>query len=296
MRARAPGKLVISGAYAVLDGAPALVAAVDRYAVADTARPPEFVSEEVRAALGERPAPFVDASALRAGDRKLGLGSSAAILVASLAALELETAPELEGRALAERVLDRALRAHAEAQGGGSGIDVAASAYGGVLLARRTRDGLELAARALPSRLAVSVFAAGQAASTRELVARVRALKSAEPSSYARLLGAQAEAAAAAALALERDDAGDFVRALSAQARALAALGDAAQAPIVTPELRALAEEGERSGAAVLPAGAGGGDVALWVSAEPSRSPPDHFPGFERLRLSLGASGVSRVV
>ena len=35
MRARAPGKLVLSGAYAVLEGAPALVAAVDRYAVAD---------------------------------------------------------------------------------------------------------------------------------------------------------------------------------------------------------------------------------------------------------------------
>ena len=33
--ARAPGKVVLSGAYAVLEGAPALVAAVDRYVVAD---------------------------------------------------------------------------------------------------------------------------------------------------------------------------------------------------------------------------------------------------------------------
>ena len=38
MRARAPGKLVLSGAYAVLEGAPALVAAVDRYALADSER------------------------------------------------------------------------------------------------------------------------------------------------------------------------------------------------------------------------------------------------------------------
>ena len=87
MRARAPGKVVISGAYAVLEGAPAIVAAVDRYAVADTARAPDFVSDEVRVALGGRRAPLVDASALRADGRKLGLGSSAAILVASLAAL-----------------------------------------------------------------------------------------------------------------------------------------------------------------------------------------------------------------
>ena len=34
MIARAPGKLVLSGAYAVLEGAPALVCAVDRYVVA----------------------------------------------------------------------------------------------------------------------------------------------------------------------------------------------------------------------------------------------------------------------
>ena len=49
-RARAPGKLVLSGAYAVLSGAPALVAAVDRYVVADSARPTLFDAPEVRAA------------------------------------------------------------------------------------------------------------------------------------------------------------------------------------------------------------------------------------------------------
>ena len=89
MRARAPGKVVISGAYAVLEGAPAIVASVDRYALADTALSSNFVTEEVREALGDGPAPWIDASALREGGRKLGLGSSAAILVASLAALEL---------------------------------------------------------------------------------------------------------------------------------------------------------------------------------------------------------------
>jgi len=42
--ARAPGKLVLSGAYAVLSGAPALVVAVDRYVVADSARPAAFLT------------------------------------------------------------------------------------------------------------------------------------------------------------------------------------------------------------------------------------------------------------
>src|SRR6185437_2901148 len=87
--ARAPGKLVLSGAYAVLEGAPCLVAAVDRYAVADASRPATFVTDEVRCAVAAgalaRP-PWFDASALRESapdgtSRKLGLGSSAAILV-----------------------------------------------------------------------------------------------------------------------------------------------------------------------------------------------------------------------
>ena len=84
--ARAPGKLVISGAYAVLEGAPALVTAVDRYAVADSSKPVSFHTPEVATCLDRREAPDVDPSALREGDLKLGLGSSAAILVASLAA------------------------------------------------------------------------------------------------------------------------------------------------------------------------------------------------------------------
>jgi phosphomevalonate kinase len=295
MRAQAPGKVVISGAYAVLDGAPAIVAAVDRYAVADSERAPEFVSDEVREALGDRRAPFIDAGALRANGRKLGLGSSAAILVASLAALELELAPELSGRALAERVLDAALAAHARAQGGGSGIDVAASAFGGVMLARRTRDGLRLEPAALPPEISIGVFAAGQAASTRELVARVRALKGSEPSRYERLIGAQSEASEAAAAALKSGDAPAVVRALALQAAALTELGAAAGVPIVTPELEAMRTEGERRGAAVLPAGAGGGDVALWVGATPGQLAPQAFPGFERLSLALGAPGVSRL-
>ncbi|AGP37561.1 hypothetical protein SCE1572_25545 [Sorangium cellulosum So0157-2] len=115
MIVRAPGKLVLSGAYAVLEGAPALVAAVDRYVVADPARQADLVTEEVQAAIDagalDRAAWF-DASALRSAapdptagapagagappreaSRKLGLGSSAAILVATLAARAAAAAP-----------------------------------------------------------------------------------------------------------------------------------------------------------------------------------------------------------
>src|SRR5262245_37809403 len=143
MIARAPGKVVISGAYAVLEGAPAIVAAVDRYVTADARRTADAVTPEVRAALGNRDAPAFDARALRRGDNKLGLGSSAAILVASLGAVALRDLGPLSDDALAAQVFEPALAAHRAAQGGGSGIDVAASTYGGVLIAQR-RTSLEV--------------------------------------------------------------------------------------------------------------------------------------------------------
>src|SRR5262245_51622652 len=135
MIARAPGKLVLSGAYSVLEGAPCIVAAVDRYAIADAARAADLVTDEVRAAVeaGELPRPVgFDASALRdrapdGTSRKLGLGSSAAILAASLAAAR--GGAFADEAAMREAIFPLALAAHRRAQGGGSGVDVAASVF-----------------------------------------------------------------------------------------------------------------------------------------------------------------------
>jgi len=97
MRARAPA----IGAERRLLGArraPALVAAVDRYAVADASREPDLVTAEVaeavrrvtwRARRGSTRAPARDLP--NGTSRKLGLGSSAAILVASMAASDSES-------------------------------------------------------------------------------------------------------------------------------------------------------------------------------------------------------------
>lgn len=294
MRARAPGKIVLSGAYAVLEGAPGVVAAVDRYVVADTASVAGFVTEELRAALGDRAAPSFDASQLREGERKLGLGSSAAILVASLAALELERAPGLAPEELAARVFEPALAAHAQAQGGGSGIDVAASAHGGILEVTRTGAGLSVRRTNLPAGVRVWVWSLGRSASTRELIEQVRALSSRDPQGYSRCLNAQAEASVRAARALDAGDAASLIGALIEQARSLAELGKRSGAPIVTPEVAALSREAEAFGAAVLPAGAGGGDVALWVG---SGAPPSfkERSGMIPLPMRLGVKGVHAI-
>jgi mevalonate kinase len=172
--ASAPGKLVIAGEYAVLEGAPALVLAIDRQARV-TLEDSDGSDYEISApglgihaacgrldaagriawpALGaaasaslrlvgailetlgaeERPPPFrasLDTRAFRAdGDRrrKLGLGSSAALTVALASAI----------RALGRRgapSLYTLRAAHRRAQDGhGSGLDVAASRHGGLLV------------------------------------------------------------------------------------------------------------------------------------------------------------------
>lgn len=293
MRACAPGKLVLSGAYAVLDGAPALVAAVDRYAVADASRRADFVSDEVREALRRRPLgapPWIDASALRdaAGDRKLGLGSSAAILVASLACLW----PEPDGE-LAASIFPLALASHRAAQGGGSGIDVAASCFGGVSVCRLSADGaLSVAPHPLPTDLVIEVWSCPEAASTRSMLEAVGALAGREPGLHRRCLDA---AGAAAADALAAADAVAFNAAVGAQWEALAALGDAAGAPIVTAAVRALDAAARDLGARFGPSGAGGGDVAFYAGGQPS---PARFraraeqAGLCLVEMRVGAHGV----
>jgi phosphomevalonate kinase len=119
----APGKLLLFGAYAVLEGAPAIVVAVDRCAVADGERIAASPSREVQAAFGATPAPEVDATALYEDGAKLGLGSSAAVLVASLGVRAAKRGEDLASSEVRSAIFRIAREAHAVAQGGGSGVE-----------------------------------------------------------------------------------------------------------------------------------------------------------------------------
>lgn len=295
-RARAPGKVVVSGAYAVLEGAPSIVAAVDRYVVADAARPAHFLTPEVRAAIGDTPAPFFDAEALRDAGQKLGLGSSAAILVASLAALALKKGDPLDGPSL-ETIFETALLAHRAAQGGGSGIDVAASVFGEVLHVRLREGALERRPLTLPD-VHLEVWASAVPASTAELLTTVRGLRDAARSEYEALMSELSSAADQAILAADGGDPAAFVHALSAQGALLARLGREAGAPIVTEAVHVLSSVAGAHGAVVLPAGAGGGDIVLYAGLTPPASALREEAvrsGHRRLDLVLGARGVHAV-
>lgn len=293
----APGKLVLSGAYAVLNGAPALVSAVDRFVIADSARVSSFTTPEFAAARPGTAQPHFDATSLRHQGQKLGLGSSAAILVACLGVLTQVQEPEISLEDLRQIVFDEALAAHRRAQGGGSGVDVAASTFGGHLVVRREASGtLRVTPAVLPPELVISVWATGNPASTSHLVATVFELERKEPALFARKLGAQAQAAEAFEAALARGSAVELIDALAAQHDALVELGQAAGAGIVVDAVRQLHERARAEGACVLPSGAGGGDVSLYAGL---RAPSQELLALARrlgqkpLDLDLGAPGLS---
>ncbi len=290
MKARAPGKLLLSGAYAVLEGAPAIVCAVDRHAVAHGhAMGDAPVPAEVRAALADPP--NLDTSALCQDGRKLGLGSSAAGLVAALALRAAEEGRDVRDPGVREQLFARARSVHARVQGGGSGVDVAASVFGGVLRYRATG---ELERVELPS-IRVTAFFSGRSARTSELRSRVDALRARDPSTYEHAMRPLIDLANAAVSAIAAADAHELVASLRATGSALAALGAAADAPIVLDSFAELAAEAIQENAAFLPSGAGGGDVGAFVGTQlPSASFVQKAQrlGMKQLDLGIDTEGV----
>ena len=315
LRLSAPGKLMIAGEYVVLDGAESLVAAVGARVIAlasplgsdgspgsspvspgGAGLPPEAVLARsyAEAELGAAPMELtIDTSALRHGDKKLGLGSSAAASAASAAAVLAWHGgdPAAERR----RVLGWALAGHRAVAPQGSGADVAASTLGG--LVRFRRDAVEEASTiAWPSTLHVVVVWTGEPARTSDLVAKVRALADADRPRYEQATAPLARAAEALLAAMIEGDAHGAVRAAGEHGRAMAGLGHAAGAPIMTPSLARVAALAEAHGGGAKPSGAGGGDVALAFFDDEDRA--EAFRGACRAEglalvpLAIGVAGV----
>jgi phosphomevalonate kinase len=267
--ATAPGKLLLAGEYAVLDGGTAVVAAVDRRVVAraggDGALSPFLAAAADAVARVRGPdsasaraarTMVVDSDALRSGAQKLGLGSSAAATVAAVACALGHDGGELN-RDLVQRL---AADAHAEAQGKkgarGSGADIAASTHGGVI---RFVRGAATPVR-LPDDLVLVPFFTGASADTAVLVAAVNRARQAEPRAIAEALAIIARAADDLTLATGASAA---IAALDACGRAVAALGEAAGLDLETAAVRAARRLSAPLGGTAKSCGAGGGDVAL---------------------------------
>lgn len=310
----APGKLLIAGEYAVLDGAPAICMAVNRRArvtihagdsgVHQVAAPGflpdtrnfgsiEEIAEEVpllaaawhRYVPSESPALSlkIDTSEFQRGAEKLGIGSSAAATVALCAAFAalFETGDDVEQAALA---------AHRDLQNGlGSGVDVACSAAGGLIEYRmpdtRTRK------LRWPAGLHYALLWSGRPASTArqlEKLNRGPGLVSAD------ILNKAAEAVANA---WHRNASDIVLGALRTYAQALRQYDADNALAIYTFGHDELARDAESTDVVYKPCGAGGGDFGIAVADDQAALQTFVTAArgmkFEAIDLAIEPTGVS---
>jgi phosphomevalonate kinase len=308
----APGKLVLLGEYAVLDGFPAIVAAVNRRASGQyvPGRSPEselvdVAVQNAKEALGPnrsalpRGSVLVDTAAFSLNGTKMGIGSSAAT-----AAVTVGAVLEMAGLSVTEStdlIFDVASAAHRAAQGGlGSGADVAAAVYGGMLHYTRAAGG-PATIRRLPPLAGVEmvVFATGTPSSTVDCLQAVAAFAKKSPETHRQLLPPIAEAVTRFEAGLFARDAAEIFASIGAAHLGMEMLGQAAGVPIVTPVLAHAALVAREVGGASKPSGAGGGDVGIAFLPDPEAA--DEFRvrardlGLGILDLFVDPTGISRI-
>ncbi len=320
--ARAPGKLVALGEYAVLDGAPAVVLALDRFAQASiepssdnrcrlTTRSDAVV--ERRFAPGDTSdAPLVDLVAAAAPRlawtatidsrafferrAKLGLGSSAAVLCAWAGAFAAYA--RNQEAAVPEPTVEALIDLHRRFQGGkGSGLDVAASYTGGAITYRTSGPGLpQIGSVRLPNSVGFAGIFAGRSASTPDFIAQYRGWRRDRPPEATALMRRLTALAETGCAALDGENAAEWLEVFAAYGRGLQELGEAIGADVVTAEHREIGAEASRHGVAYKVSGAGGGDLGLACTADPERltafktSVADR--GFRVINVSLADHGL----
>jgi mevalonate kinase len=278
----APGKIFLVGEYAVLEEGIAVLAAVTRYAVAqfipgmDPMSP--VVAEAVqraRAELGETSSALPPGSVLvnsddfYQGEQKIGFGSSAATAVASVGAVFESAGIALDARR--SQILTIADAAHRAAQGGaGSGADIAAATYGGLVKVERQGGASPLVESLVPpASLHLVVFWTGQPASTKDMIAGVQQFARKDPGAYRQVIDNLRDTADRFVAELRAGSATGAVAAAGRYGRRLGVLGAAASVPIVTEDFRRAADVAAELGGIAKPSGAGGGDIGVGMFATP---------------------------
>lgn len=235
----APGKLVLAGEYAVLDGSPAIVMAINsgvrcrvkggtgiRTPMSDTS----FVEPALSDLSKERSFHFEHWNPPKIqSDLKPGFGGSAAACVASVFA--------------AGKPLSLAYKIHHDVQGSGSGIDVAASIHGGVVWFRRGEI------MPLPPLFPVVVWS-GSSAKTGPRVERYLAWPKRQGFIHA-------------SVELIEGFVSNPVDTTRALYRLLVDMANQAGIIYLSPNLEHIAKLAESCGGAAKPSGAGGGDCAI---------------------------------
>lgn len=297
--ASAPGKIVLWGEYAVLAGAPAGVLALNNLAEVRFTPSSDtnwhfssqgFVSEPTACdentlpespqsnfirlilshwgctSLAQCSTPLdisIDSTAFFAHQQKLGLGSSAAVCVATYRAL-----CEITNRS---PLLHEALVIHRTWQGGkGSGLDVASVWHGGFV---HFQDG-DATPASLPTELHWQVIWSGKSAKTSDHISHFEQWRQGSATAPLRDL---------ASLSTQLCEQPPNLGVLRDYCDGLRALDDAAQLNIFTHEHARLGKLASAAHVLYKPCGAGGGDIGIAFSDDPT--------ALAKFKRSAGADG-----
>ena len=232
------------------------------------------------------------------GGAKLGLGSSAALTVALAGALEGWANGETgEGTELR---LQRYVDLHRAVQGGaGSGIDVAASALGGVIRFRLSEDRSIAEAEQLriPETFRQVFVWTGRSASTGDFLGRLDSRRTEAPAEIDPVLDRLGSVSSAGVDALAAGDVDSFLEAVDAFWTVLDRLGEAIDMPILSDDHRNLRRIAEGSGVQYKPSGAGGGDFGIAFAVDGTAA--DDFglraetEGYRVVDLAIDRSGLT---
>jgi phosphomevalonate kinase len=282
--------------------------------------PPEAIATRAaaEARVGKLPhALALDTRELRAsdphaGDRKLGLGSSAAAAAAVAGAVYAASGRDLRDASTRAELLEVSLEGHRAVAPEGSGADVAAAVLGGFVRFRRLGSGVETHPISWPSEVSLTVVWTKKPVRTSDMLAAVSELARREPRAHRTAMQALARESddlisllipAAARSSAELGPESGFqtteikslIAAFDACGAAMGVLGDAAGVRILDETTERIRQLARAEGGAAKPSGAGGGDVV--VAALPGPAETARFSaacaeaGFEVLSLDLGVIG-----
>ncbi len=229
--------------------------------------------------------------------KKLGLGSSAALTVGLISALN-----ELIGeKSWMKSLYYEALQAHRIAQGKlGSGVDVAATTHGGTIRYKMPKQ-LAYSEQAFnqcawPDDLYMVPVWTGISASTRTLIKKVNEFRTASFKAYRYIMDGMVELSEQGAHYFEQGSTQNFLDVVEAFANQERRLGRQSDAPIMSSVHEQLAAIISRTGGVYKPSGAGGGDIgiALCRSEETRKHIIQEIKksAFEFLNLSPQLEGV----
>lgn len=201
----------------------------------------------------------LDTSAFYSTGLKLGLGSSAALMVAIVRAL-------CPGKSAPGELFELAGACHANFQGGlGSGADIATSISGGCIQFSQDNPG---AGTLIPPDLQLLFVWTGEPAVTTNYIRRFNQWRRHAPAVSRRHLDEISRLSMEAIVDFKNRQTEDFIDKVSQFNHALMAMSDAAGLDFYSPAHEALRGIAEREQCVYKPSGAGGGDFGIVFSTD----------------------------